>query len=361
MKVLHLPSRVGGNAWALSRAEREWGIESDVLFLDGASLFQQPSDIPADNLMSGNRLQRFFRIAKFYKEACKAYDVLHFNWGSTPLSWPDSPWPPFELSWLKRMGATIAVTYQGTDARQEDYCLRHYEITHASAYDEEELKRCERVSARKRSHIATFEKHADIIYTTNPDLMNVLPNRARFRPYTKCDIAQIEPYGLEPHDGPLRLVHAPTDRAKKGTTHLLEAVERLKTEGYAVELLLVEGLTNDEALRLYRQADVVIDQLLIGWYGGFAVECMAMGKPVMCYLREGDLRHIPEAMREEMPIINASPYTVYEKLRKVLDGELKLKALVGASRSYVENWHDCKKNARRVIEDYNEALTAGIP
>ena len=32
---------------------------------------------------------------------------------------------------------------------------------------------------------------------------------------------------------------------------------------------------------MYAQADLVVDQVLIGWYGALAVETMAMGKPVI--------------------------------------------------------------------------------
>ena len=62
-----------------------------------------------------------------------------------------------------------------------------------------------------------------------------------------------------------------------------------------------------EAMKLYAQADLVIDQLLAGWYGGFAVETMAMGKPVVCYIRAEDLQFVPPAMVAELPLIPARP------------------------------------------------------
>ena len=40
-----------------------------------------------------------------------------------------------------------------------------------------------------------------------------------------------------------------------------------------------------KALKIYEEADIVIDQVLIGWYGGFGVEVMKMGKPLAVYIR----------------------------------------------------------------------------
>ena len=40
----------------------------------------------------------------------------------------------------------------------------------------------------------------------------------------------------------------------------------------------------NEALKKYKQADVIIDQVRVGWYGAFAVEAIKMGIPVFPFL-----------------------------------------------------------------------------
>src|SRR6058998_2007963 len=50
---------------------------------------------------------------------------------------------------------------------------------------------------------------------------------------------------------------------------------------------------------LSETADLLVDQLLTGWYGAVAVEMMALGKPVVCYLREDDLKFIDSRMRAD--------------------------------------------------------------
>ena len=115
------------------------------------------------------------------------------------------------------------------------------------------------------------------------------------------------------------VVHAPSDRRVKGTHYVLEAVDRLQRSGIAVELRLVEGLTRDAAVPLYADGDVFVDQLIAGWYGGAAVEAMALGRPVIAFIREDDLSLIPEAMRDELPVVNATPETIDGSLRKLVE------------------------------------------
>ena len=91
---------------------------------------------------------------------------------------------------------------------------------------------------------------------------------------------------------PLRLVHAPNHRNLKGTDHIFKAVEELQEEGLALELVVIEGLPNPEVLRAIRSADVVVDQLVIGWYAMFALEAMVLGKPVVCHIRDDLLNYI---------------------------------------------------------------------
>ena len=135
------------------------------------------------------------------------------------------------------------------------------------------------------------------------------------------------------------------------------AVKRLKDEGIPLEYILVEGMSNAEAKKIYETADVLVDQLLAGWYGGLAVELMALGKPVISYIRESDLVHIPKEMSEDFPVINASPDTIYEVLKKWLAApKSELREQGKRSREFVEKWHDPLKIAADLKRDYETVL-----
>jgi len=138
----------------------------------------------------------------------------------------------------------------------------------------------------------------------------------------------------------------------------LDAVERLRAEGLKFDFRLVEGLTQLEARKLYEQADLVIDQLLAGWYGGFAVEAMALGKPVICYLRRRDFAFLPAKMAEELPLIEANPHSITSVLRDWLQrSSIQRRERGRMGRLFVEKWHNPQHIARRLLEDYRQVLT----
>jgi len=102
---------------------------------------------------------------------------------------------------------------------------------------------------------------------------------------------------------------------------------------------------------LIAECDIVVDQLLIGWYGAVAVEAMALGKPVLCYLREEDLkRFVP--FRDRIPIVRTTKETLADDLRTLLGDTARGSELGVAGRRFVEECHDPLKIAQRTIFAY---------
>ena len=155
-------------------------------------------------------------------------------------------------------------------------------------------------------------------------------------------------------------MHAPSQRRIKGTDYVEAAVERLRAEGMPFEYQLVEGMPRSEARKIYERADLLVEQLLLGWYSNLAIELMALGKPVVTYIRDEDLRFVPAEMKDELPVINATPESVYDVLRTWLTERRDQLPEVGrASRAFVERWHDPLKVAARTKADYERALKRG--
>lgn len=341
LRILHCPTTVGGNPQGLSRAERRIGLDSQSV-----TLVQNYLAYPVDEvLFRGAPIPNEIRRWLFALSAMRRYDVLHYNFGSTLL--------PHHLDarLARACGKVVCVTYQGDDARQGSFCRSHYS-THF-AHEVESSYYSDASDLRKRKSIAFFDCHADHIYALNPDLLNVLPRRAKFVPYAHVDLEDWKPiYPAEAPAAP-HIVHAPSHRRVKGTAHVVAAFERLKQEGVEFRFTLVEGVSNASARAVYETADLLVDQLLAGWYGGLSVELMSLGKPVVCYLRDEDLRFIPKTMRSELPLINATPASIYDVLRELLTTRKhELRGRGVASRTYVERWHDPIKIAAQLKEDY---------
>jgi glycosyltransferase involved in cell wall biosynthesis len=367
IRVLHCPELVGGNAQQLARAERALGLESVAVAFDQTVFAYETDEVlfaPSDRLLR-RELKRF----RLLRRALRDFDVVHFNFGRTmtPVP-PDEPPPTWrsrayaayarvfelrDLPLLKRAGKSVVVTYQGDDARQGDFSRATFDISIGSHAEAGYYTASGDDHRRRR--IRLFDRHADAIFALNPDLLHVLPPRAEFLPYTSVDPAEWLP--VAPAPGPPVVLHAPTHRGGKGTRFVLEAMERLRGEGVEFEFELVEGLSRAEARRAYERAHVLVDQVLAGWYGGVAVELMALGKPVIAYIRAGDLDRVPKEMRDELPILDARPETLTDVLRRVLTVDRdKLPELGARSRAFVERWHDPRTIAARMLQTYERIL-----
>jgi glycosyltransferase involved in cell wall biosynthesis len=135
------------------------------------------------------------------------------------------------------------------------------------------------------------------------------------------------------------------------------AVERLRAR-HPIEYDLVTGIPHAEALERYKRADLVIDQTLAGWYGGLAVEAMAMGKPVAAYIRDEDLGVVPAAMRAELPIVRITPATIEQDLEAAIAQRDQWAEWGSGSREFVLRWHHPAKLARQLLRVYENPGTS---
>jgi hypothetical protein len=156
---------------------------------------------------------------------------------------------------------------------------------------------------------------------------------------------------------PLKLLHAPNHRAIKGTNFIIDAVDSLKSEGYPVELAIVEKKSNEYVKQYIQESDVVIDQLIIGWYAMFAIEAMAMNKAVICNLRN-DLYelYIGAGLLKsgEIPIIEATPFNIKLVVLDLLKFPEKIRVQSAMGKNYVQRHHSIEsvgKIFKRVLDD----------
>jgi glycosyltransferase involved in cell wall biosynthesis len=380
IRVIHCPTMIGGNPQGLARAERELGLKSWAISFRPAYFDYETDEVLLNNgnnqvILEVKRWQLLWRILKHF-------DIVHFNFGQSimPTRLPSnvtriaklhpllrwiyqgytSVFELRDLAWLKQAGKGIVVTYQGDDARQGDYCSTHFEIT--AAHEVEQGYYSPESDTHKRWRIARFADYADRIYALNPDLLHILPSQAQFLPYSHIDLRKWQVSPKSPEVKYPVVLHAPSHRGFKGTRFILDAISKLQGEGINFEFVLVEGLSQAKARQLYEQADLLVDQVLAGWYGGLAVELMALGKPVICYIREGDLKFIPAQMREELPIINTTPATIYNVLKEWLTVRRhEIPERGQRSRTYVEKWHNPLTIAAKLKSDYEIIIESKRP
>jgi hypothetical protein len=294
-----------GIPWQNVQALRRRGVNAQLVVFERYRLHPE-ADVSLDRHGSFARrqLQQWRGLARLLPHT----DVFHFYFGLTLV--PQSLQYPL-LGALRKMSV---MHYLGSDIRG---------------------KTPEQLAAGRKAGAQVVGSYDAIRWV--PDAVVIPPG---------IDVAAIEPSPPGDRTRPL-IVHAPSSRRRKGTEHVLAAVE-----GLDADLELVEGLHHDEAFERYRAADVVVDQLNAGWYGVFAIEAMALGKPVVTFLHDEAVRRTEDAFGTRVPLVPATKETLREALRPlVVDAALRRR--VGAeSRAYVERVHDLERVADRLLALY---------
>lgn len=377
LRVLHCPWNLAGQQAPLAAAERRLGLDSRNVVL-----FEKLSGFPSDEALASQGKRAQIELARFRLlwRAMTWADVIHFSFGQSillPHPFPESiktgswAWDGImkcyarllwyrDLQILRALGKTLFVSWQGDDARQSDRSRELFDIS--IAHEVDETYYLPGSDAWKRRAIARMGRFAHGQYALNPDLLHVLPPTARFLPYASFDPQSVRPRFAEPSGSrPLTIAHAPSHRGAKGTQHVLSAIETLRREGIVFQFTLVEGVGRQEALDRMAAADIVVDQLLAGWYGGLGVEAMALGKVLVAYIRRGDLKFVPPSLASDLPIVDATPATIADVLRRLLSTpRSELRAIGERGRAYVERHHAPDNIARTTVSDYLGAR-AGQP
>lgn len=336
LRVLHWPTDVGGHPGGLARAERAIGLDSTVAVIRRGR-FGYPVDLDLD-LGGRSRLERLGGRTKMLLAAIRDFDIIHLNFAQA--FWPTVGSFGLDLPLLRQAGKRIFVTLQGCDARLPAECPVCRDGTGP----------CPLADAGARADaVAYADRHADRVFCLNPDLLDAAPG-AVFMPYASVDPRAIGPAPQRARIGPLRVVHAPTHRVTKGTDAVVRACNNLAG---LVELRLVENLPHQQALAAYAEADVVVDQLRLGWYGGLAAEGMALARPVVCHIDPPLLARAGSRFAGELPLVHADESTVEAALHTLALAPPESLAAFGArGRRFAERWHDPIALARWVAAHY---------
>lgn len=346
LRILHGPGGAAGQPSCIAKAQAELGVTAHSLCL-GASKFQYHADFSLP--VAGDR-----SYCQAFADYAPLYDVFHFYfrpffYNSRHCGYPMG----MDVLALRAAGKAVVLHFRGSEIRL------HSKFREASPYHYVEENPHNLVSGfpepAQQNYIDLMQAVCSEILVPDPELQSYCPD-ARIVPRA-LDLASWEYVGVNGGAHPPLIVHAPSRRTVKGTDMLMAALDRLRARGVAFRLQLVENMPHAEAREVYRQADIVVDQLRIGWYGVLSVEAMALGKPVLAYIRE-DLRH---HLLPHPPLVMTSPETLERDLERLLTDPGRRKDLAVRARSYVEETHDSRKVAAELLAIYHNCLTSPRP
>lgn len=378
LRILHAPSVVGGNATTLSRTLNQLGFPSISVAYEDHRFSYNP-DVVLWKQQHRTITKELIRISSIFRAAL-GYEVIHFNFGTTmampslPISSPTASWKLkvvrevhylmseflqiLEVRLLALLKRRIIITFQGDDARQGDKSLAIFDESIALHVDSDYYN--VRTDQIKRRRIRRLSRLTSAIYFVNPDLSHFLPSTAKFIPYCHIVVKGVDPIEKHRVSNKVHVVHAPSHRAAKGTDVIVETLNRMQSNGYPIEFTLIENVEHTDIADLLLGADLLIDQLRAGWYGGIAVEALCRRVPVMTYLRDSDFSVLPLQMAADIPIIPVDQNNLEESIAGFISlDDSDLHALQQSGVEFAMKWHSPEKIAREYVQRYFSSSELG--
>jgi len=308
LRVTHCPVNLSGTGWSAVNALRRRGIDARLVVFHAQPFRLHDFDVNLNRPRQGlvrQQLVQWRALARFLPQT----DIFHFYFGLTLV--PKS----LQFPILRATGKRSIMHWLGADIRG------------------------------KTPEQLAWGRRADVQIVGSYSARRWVPEAEVVPP--GIDLATLTPVPPVERER-VRVVHAPSNLERKGTEHVVRACEEL-----GVELDVVHGVQNVEAVERYRRADIVVDQVLRDWHGLFTIESMAMGKPVVTSLDEGAVRATEEAFGVPMPVVRATKDDLVEKLRPLVESFGLRKRLGEEGRAYVERVHDLERMTDRLIAIYS--------
>lgn len=319
MKVLHI-----GNTAAIPQTLRyglrEKGVGSDIITFY-PDILEQGTDFAYPYPKWVRMTPPLFSALRMYHllHHVGDYDILHFHMAGGITFHLDYP------LW-RALGKRIVLHYHGSDLRQFGRELPTAKLAHKRYVSTPDLLKCA----------------PDITWLPSP-----LPIEA----FPFVGIESKDP------DEPVIVLNAVASEGHgmkyKGLGIIREAVKNVAAAGYPIEFRGLVSTPYADALKQYQQADIIIGQTNVGWYGKFEMECMAFGKPVITYIDPTVIPMVPSLDTVPVMFIQQDDVHSLETQLITLIQDPDLRSRLGfAGRQYIEKWHDANDITATLHRDY---------
>ncbi|AIY16029.2 putative aminotransferase, class-II [Pimelobacter simplex] len=324
---------IANQAWGLAQGLRARGHEVEV-WEYGTSTYDYPCDRRID-VSAGMPAY----LAALQDALQGGFDVVHLHFARSLVPEGHSLPAYWDLPLWRAMGVSVVATFHGTDVRLRSHHLQEdewsfYRFADVPSYEDLIADRL-RVIRAYASHL-TVGSVLDLPYVEDAVyLPKVIDTEDLVAPPLRTDVRR-----------PV-IAHAPSRRALKGTDMVLAGLDRLRAEGLAFDVDLIEGVDNAEAVARLARADIVVEKVLGGDVGVTSMEAMALGRVAVTRIRDQ-----VRAQHPDLPAVSADPDTFADVLRDLLSDPERRARLGQEGRAYVERVHGLEAGGRRLEELY---------
>ncbi len=289
-------------------------------------------------------LIRYFQISFFLLKILLKYKYFIFIQKGTLLK------NNKDVRLLKLFGKKTIIIFAGCDIRMPEEVEKYKWNPCSNCIDDyKTLVNCN--IERKKNDLKIIEKVFDVIFS--PDECAGYIKKKYYSINFPVDFNHLDKYLISKEaieTSAIIILHAPSNYHVKGTIFIENAIANLKSKYPSIVYKRLHGMPKSEIIKELMNADIVIDQMLVGYYGVLAVEAMALGKPVVCYIRPD----LWEKLQNYCPIINADPDNLEETVESLIFNKENLNKIGIKSREYAQEYHSPKKIAEKMLKIFME-------
>lgn len=288
------------------------------------------------------------RLEAYFNERWGAFDVYHFNWFLSFL--PDQ----LDVEYLRRSGSAVYFHFRGC------FILTRLAPEFA-AQGKSVADACGACKSRgwRDEYFRRFQRgarEASRVFVSTPNLCHCSPDFEYLPLSLDAETSALVPPKSEKarQARTITVMHAPSSSAMesvKGTSHVVAAIEKLKGEGFDVELVMVQNMPRRQAIQKFGEADIFVEQLTLGSYGNTAIEAMAQGVPVISSHHPDHAHLVPDC-----PVVHADPMTIADRLRELMSDADARAELGRRCAEFVRDFHGSRNVAGHVNRLYLEDL-----
>jgi hypothetical protein len=240
-----------------------------------------------------------------------------------------------ELAPLRAHGLQVGLVAHGSDIRLGSL---HAELYPYSPWKDESWDYGRRLQAQAERLGKIINEDTGPAFVSTPDLLDFCP-RATWLPVVVDSGPWVSDRPVLEARRPV-VLHVPSNPHLKGSPFIDPQMQALHDRGL-IEYRRTEGVPPEQVPALVADADIVIDQLVLGLYSAMAVQAMFAGRVTIAHVHE----RVRARVGRELPIVEATPDDLTAVVERLVAEREPARALAERGRDFAHDMHDGRASA----------------
>ncbi|MDY5589224.1 MAG: hypothetical protein SPF30_04635 [Arcanobacterium sp.] len=244
-----------------------------------------------------------------------------------------------EIAQLKQAGIHVALLFHGSDIRQAQLHVSTVANSPLGARGEY----WDHVRAIASRNVQLAEEFEGPVFVSTPGLVPHAPHSI-WLPLAVAVQRYATDRPLLHREVPV-VLHAPSNPLMKGTAAIEPVLHQLDAEGL-IEYRRLVGVPHTQMPEFIADADVIVDQVVLGDYGVLAIEALAAGRLVL-----GNVSDAKQVL-PELPIVDVTVATLEKQLREIVAHRAAYQELAESGAKFAHAYHDGTRAAKVLVQNF---------